>query len=281
MPIYLGGTRIDSLKLGGQNIGSGFLGTVQVFGAETTPVGPSYADEVTADSPYAWWRLQETSGTVAADNGGTYDGTHAGSPTLDVAGPVDAGVGYAPSARTSLTTLGTLGANLVGTTWEMWVRVAAAQRTSTSYALMGLFNTGSNMAVMVNLNMDETGGAATGSAGFWIRGQDGTAFRYRGWAFNGDDLFDNNWHHLVWTLSDATAAGGAAAYVDGTAQTLTSAQGSTGSPVTFANFGFPLGLAARNVRGTFDQYVTAELAEPAIYTSVLSAARVAAHHAAA
>jgi hypothetical protein len=38
MPIYLGGSRIDSLKLGGTNIGAGYLGTVQVFGgADPTP----------------------------------------------------------------------------------------------------------------------------------------------------------------------------------------------------------------------------------------------------
>ena len=47
----------------------------------------SYSSEVLADSPLAYWRLGETSGTTAADSSGNnHGGTYAGGPTLGVAG---------------------------------------------------------------------------------------------------------------------------------------------------------------------------------------------------
>jgi hypothetical protein len=77
MPIYLGGSRIDSLKLGGQNIGSGYLGTVQVFGASAPSAG--WVDAVTALAPTCWWRFGESSGTTAADEQAVLDGTYVGT----------------------------------------------------------------------------------------------------------------------------------------------------------------------------------------------------------
>jgi hypothetical protein len=44
----------------------------------------AYADEVLADSPYAYWRLDDTSGTTATDTSGNgRTGTYSGTPTLD------------------------------------------------------------------------------------------------------------------------------------------------------------------------------------------------------
>jgi hypothetical protein len=85
MPIHLGGSRIDSLKLGGQNIGDGYLGTVKVFGSEPLPSG--YYAELLADSPVGLWKLAETSGTTAADSSGNgRNGTYVNSPTLGATG---------------------------------------------------------------------------------------------------------------------------------------------------------------------------------------------------
>lgn len=49
-----------------------------------------YNASVLADSPSLFWKLDETSGTVAADSsaGGTNTGTYTGTYTLNVAGPV-------------------------------------------------------------------------------------------------------------------------------------------------------------------------------------------------
>lgn len=52
------------------------------FSGSPPPAG-SYADEVAADSPLAWWRLDETSGTAAADSSGNgRNGTYAGGSYL-------------------------------------------------------------------------------------------------------------------------------------------------------------------------------------------------------
>lgn len=49
-----------------------------------------YVEEVEADSPTGFWKLQETSGTTADDAGSSpHDGTYTGSPTLAGSGPVD------------------------------------------------------------------------------------------------------------------------------------------------------------------------------------------------
>jgi len=48
--------------------------------------GATYSQVVKADAPAGYWRLDETSGTTAADSAGTNTGTFKGSPTLGVAG---------------------------------------------------------------------------------------------------------------------------------------------------------------------------------------------------
>lgn len=49
-----------------------------------------YADEVLADGPLAYWRLEETSGSTVADEIGSNDGTVVG-PNLNVSGAPDTG----------------------------------------------------------------------------------------------------------------------------------------------------------------------------------------------
>ncbi len=45
----------------------------------------AYSTEVLADSPVAYWRLAEASGTSAADSAGTITGTYVNAPTLGAA----------------------------------------------------------------------------------------------------------------------------------------------------------------------------------------------------
>ncbi len=55
----------------------------------TEPVdggGATYADAVAQDAPIAWYRMGEPSGTNAADEIGSNDGTYGNTPTLGVAG---------------------------------------------------------------------------------------------------------------------------------------------------------------------------------------------------
>ena len=58
--------------------------------ADAADAGPTpselYAQAVLADHPLAYWRLEETSGTVAKDETGRYDGTFVLGPRLGAAG---------------------------------------------------------------------------------------------------------------------------------------------------------------------------------------------------
>jgi hypothetical protein len=65
-----------------------YIGSTLVHGAAArTPVIATYAQEVLADTPVGWWRLDETSGTTAADSSGNgRDGTYVNTPTLGASG---------------------------------------------------------------------------------------------------------------------------------------------------------------------------------------------------
>jgi hypothetical protein len=60
-------------------------GSVTATGTATIPSG-GYSAEVLADSPIAYYRLAETSGTNAAEETAARDGTYLGGPTLGVTG---------------------------------------------------------------------------------------------------------------------------------------------------------------------------------------------------
>jgi len=57
----------------------------------STVVKPFYKAAVLASNPVAYWRLDETSGTNAADEMGTYDATYTNSPDLDQTGVMQDG----------------------------------------------------------------------------------------------------------------------------------------------------------------------------------------------
>ena len=52
-----------------------------------------FTGTVLANGPLAWWRLNETSGTIAADSAGAFTGTYASAAILGVAGPQPPGFG--------------------------------------------------------------------------------------------------------------------------------------------------------------------------------------------
>jgi hypothetical protein len=270
MPIYLGGTRIDSLKLGGTNIGSGFLGTVKVFGA----AGPAatYADEVAADSPFAWWRMEETSGTNVADEQGGHNGTTSGSPDLNVAGPVGSAIDLVGSSsqRVGVGTLGTFGSSVMPTTSDgLTVELWAKWTSTTLMSALGTYNTGTSTQ---SLDIQLQNGRATA----FFRSEN-NSFVQRATARS--DLNDGLWHHLAAVFTRPGNVIDCTIYVDGVADNGTvTKQDRTWSA---ADFGYPLQLGARNVRGSIQDHLTGGLDEVALYLSGLSSTRVAAHYAAA
>jgi len=62
-----------------------------------SPAGPGYAAQVLADDPVAYWRFEETSGSVAADETGDHPGSYDGGVTLGVPGALTSEVGHGAS----------------------------------------------------------------------------------------------------------------------------------------------------------------------------------------
>lgn len=77
---HAGGAGVGGRATGGASIGGGGAGG-------GSPTG--YPAEVLADNPRAYWRLGETSGTIASDISGLgHDGVYEGNPTLGVTGAI-------------------------------------------------------------------------------------------------------------------------------------------------------------------------------------------------
>ena len=268
----------------------------------------AYQTAVTADSPYAYYRLGEdpvSNGTVAADASGN---ARPGTFVIGASGPVTSGVaGSGVGSDTAVTFPGTgtgatgsylgapnvrnLGALLGTSSFEFVFKVNPGFSTTTKQSLFGVFNTGSSTAAEVTLNSqgNDALGAFANTTRLFIRGDDGDAV---GVHFVNPGLYDGNYHHLTYTY-DTNQSGIAAfaAYVDGVSQPLTLQQVGTGAadadtdPDTFSNFAFDPTFAARDVRGALGTTAITQLAnitldEASLYSSVLSPTQTANHAAA-
>lgn len=84
-----GGAPVAPVDAGEAGIGPGSGPDAGTEDASTaSEAGPSYAQLVRADAPIAWWRFEESSGTVAHDEIGGHDATYAGAALLGVPGIV-------------------------------------------------------------------------------------------------------------------------------------------------------------------------------------------------
>jgi hypothetical protein len=73
-----------AIYLGPDRVARVYVGDARVW----PPAAPGYADHIKAQTPLAYWRLGEPSGTVAADEMGYHDATYTGNPTLGTPGLV-------------------------------------------------------------------------------------------------------------------------------------------------------------------------------------------------
>jgi hypothetical protein len=236
----------------------------------------SYASTVLADSPIAYWRLGEPSGTTATSQTGVHNGTYVNTPTLAVAGAIGQGdadtavtFAAASSQRVLATTLGTLGAGLGSSSWEFWIKTT----TALQQAVFGVLNTGTATLVQCLLNTDNLSALSVGKTHFSIRDESG------GEGVNlhiTNNIYDGQWHHVVFVVTDPSR-NLMVAYVDGQIAPVSLSPAGGGSPSNFANLGFAMTIGARNNRGTIDLFASATIDEVACYPSRLSAAQVVAH----
>lgn len=233
----------------------------------------SYRSTVLADSPLAYYRLGEASGTTAADDSGNAQtGTYVNSPTLGVTGAVDDGnsaVTFASaSSQRVLTTVQTgFGNALSACSVEFWLKTTSGA----TGCVIGSVATGTAGIMQAWINTQDTGSLVANATFFGLRASSGNALR--GYIANAT-VYDGNWHHHVIT---EPSAGTLSYYLDGAAQSFT-----YNSQQTIINsaFDFAFTIGGRNNRGTIDTFLNGSVDEMALYGSALSLARVQAHYAA-
>lgn len=232
------------------------------FGISTAA---AYRAAVLADSPVAYWRLGEASGTVAADETGTYPGTYVGSPTLGASGVFagDSAVTFNGSSQRA-TVADAVGLRITGAfTIEVWVKFSSAQ---VNKGICGKYDTATaNRAWVLYTANDGSGQKIQFTAQ-----TSGGSFNTNAVATTANNLDDGAWHHVVGVFNPSTIL---RIYVDGVA-------GANASIIPASIFASTatLEIAAYNQA---KNYFNGSIDEVAIYPTALSATRIAAHYAAA
>ena len=203
---------------------------------------PAYRQAVLADSPSSYWRLEETSGTVARDERGVRDGTYSGGVRLGVPSPLvgDQGRGIELDGQTGTVELGNVESPR---TIELWLR------------------TGSTAGGPLFSNRNEISqfsfvGVLTAGNAFAYDSAELPGIRW---------VSDERWHHLVYVHDGLTGR----LYVDGKLDAeLPFAPPPGGGP---AYLGYDAALRS---------HLSGALDDVAVYEYPLSAEQVARHYAA-
>jgi hypothetical protein len=224
----------------------------------------AYADVVLADSPMLYWRLGESSGTLAEDaSPNNRDGTYAGSgvtysQTGALIGDANTSVLFNGTAGEvhSAASVSPISSSIV--TLECWVNFPSFNNSDDLLAeLSDDFN--SHNGVFLN---DPCAGDGT-----WTLAINNTTITARTFTRPSTGVF----HHFVFVFDISSGTTRFVVYVDNVVQTL-SGSGNVSSG-TFQDF--PLFIGSRNAAALF---LNATVDEVAFYASELSAARVLAHY---
>jgi hypothetical protein len=252
---------------------SNSLGTITTSNAVLTvsALPENYSGQVIASSPIGYWRLGETSGSVANDfiagNNGTYF-----NATLNQAGYslTDANKAVAVSGVNSY--VGNISGSAINFTGEtnftleVWVKGSPSQNNEATIIAKGIGNNGITRTEQFALDV------AGGFYRFFTAG-DGTIY-----AAEANAGPNGAWQHIVAVYDHLnTLGGGQKSYLyvngelKGTGNTRFSGLNATTSPVSFGSkrLGF-----SPNYDGTFNGTID----EVAIYATALDASTVQAHY---
>jgi hypothetical protein len=245
-----------------------FAARNMMFASQSTAA--RYRAAVMADSPVAYWRLGETSGTTAADEKGSYPGIYVGSPTLGVVGAFGGNFAASFNDISQHVDLGAtfrdaLSTHTIGTV-EAWVNPSSIGSSQTIFSSSGssvpwykfMIRVASSGVIIIDIRSD------FGNNVFW----------------GNTVLIAGAWTHVV--LIGNGGGNNYSLYVNGVLQTLTS------SPMSYVGAWFQLvnnrntAQLARHIESnTLQRPFNGSIDEFAVYNTALSAARIAAHYAAA
>jgi PKD repeat protein len=218
----------------------------------------SYRDSVLADSPRAYWRLGETSGTSAADaSGNNRAGSYVGSPALGQTGALVAdantAVGFNGSSQyTSVPYAATL--NPAQVSVEAWAYVTGGQGTYRSVVTSRDYAPGNARGYILYAGTDDSWQFWLGGGADWNR-------------VYGPPVTLNAWTHLVATYDGTTAR----LYVNGVLA------GSSAAGYAL-NTQRPLRVATGSTEGSPRYFLPGRVDEVAVYGSALSGTRVQSHY---
>ena len=231
-------------------------------------LGERYFKAVTEDSPIAYWRLGEKSGSTAVDVIAARNGTHGSGVTVGVVGPMEPGARYNGTSN-GITNVAN---NAAFSGWndfaiEFWVKVIAWPTGTSAGYLIDVYNavTGVNRGSWgINIRGPSTSNPDTLIAFFSPNGSTSLV----GPSIPKASVANSAWHYVAFTRAGTTVT----AYLDGNSVSTATVSGALYANAVDA---LMMGSAPSNAPANV------ELAECAIYNTALSAARIAAHYAAA
>ena len=222
--------------------------------------GTGYSATVLADSPAAYWRLGEASGTTAADaSGNGRAGSYLNTPTLGQPGALsgDANTAVAFNGTNEYVQVPYAGPlNPATFTVEAWAFVTGGQGTFRSLVTSRDYAAGNSRGYVLYAGNDNNWQFWTGNGSWEV--------------LDGPAVTLNQWTHLVASYDGASMR----LYVNGA---LASSQGAG----YLQNAVRPLRVASGNTDGAANFFLPGRVDEVAVYAGALSAARVSAHYAAA
>lgn len=237
----------DAIYLGAAAVDRAYLGADVVW---TPGAGNNYAAEVLADSPLAYWRLGEASGTTAADstsNGrnGTYNG-----PTLGVPGAIGDGNTAASFDGTNdnvtVPSTGLDAGNVFSV--EAWVK---GSKSTGDRTIVSRWHGASTQRWVVGVN------SATGIVTVFVRTSGYPSVSHT------TDVLDGAWHHVAFVRTGTQQV----LYVDKVAASMSD------SGTVQAGANLAIGSKVDN-----SEWWAGQVDEVAVYGTALSSTRVAAHY---
>jgi len=221
----------------------------------------SYASEVLADSPLAYWRLGDASGTTATDSSGnSRPGTYVSSPTLGAGSPVgsdltNTAMTVGANSGQCCSTASASWMNVSALTVECLANITSAVDGSNGDALVSRYDgSGFNWLLWRN---------TSGLLAFQIRNNSGTAYD-----ITGPSVTLGLTYHVAATFDGSNVA----LYVAGASVASTAVTGTVQTGSAPIDIGRYSGSSVTIPGATFD--------EVAIYGTALSAGRLSAHYAA-